>query len=98
MKTKVIFTTGIIALLIAGATYAAIQSVYLRYYNKDSKTYVYDVKISGTTTSVEFGSSRTASVTIQGGGSSAVIKTNCGDVTVKDGDNIEISNGCITVK
>ncbi|MFL5730789.1 MAG: hypothetical protein ACJ75J_14975 [Cytophagaceae bacterium] len=97
MKKKLMIFSGIF-MLMAGISFAAINSVYLRYYNKDSKTYVYDVKIGGSTSKVEFGSSRTASVTIQGGGSSAVIKTNCGDVTVKDGDNIEIKDGCITVK
>lgn len=98
MKKKLIFATGVIALMVVSFTYAAVKSVYIRYYNKDSKTYTYDVKIGGSTTKVEFGSSRTASVTIQGGGSSAVIKTNCGDVTVNDGANIEIKDGCIIVK
>ncbi len=97
MKKKLIFVTVILA-LVAGIGYSAVKSVYIRYYNKDSKTYTYDVKIGGSTTKVEFGSSRTASVTIQGGGSSAVIKTNCGDVTINDGANIEIKDGCIIVK
>ncbi len=98
MKSKVIFTAGILVLVVVSFAYAAIKSVNLRYYNKDSKTYVYNVKIGGSTNQVEFGSSRTASVTIQGGGSSAVIETNCGNVTVSDGDNIEIKDGCISVK
>ena len=82
----------------AGIAFAAVNSVYLRYYNKDSKTYVFDVKIAGSTTKVEFGSSRTASVTIEGGSETAVINCNCGSVTVKTNDNIEIVDGCVKVK
>jgi hypothetical protein len=74
MKRKLILSLSLVVLL-AGFVYSSVNSVYLRYYNKDSKTYVYDVVIGGSTTKVEFGSSRTASVTIQGGGSDAVIKT-----------------------
>ncbi len=98
MKRKLIFTTTVLSLLIIGIAYSAIKTVYIRYYNKDSKSYTFNAKIGGSTTTVEFGSSRTASVTIQGGGSTAVIETNCGNVTVKDGDNIEIKDGCISIK
>jgi hypothetical protein len=73
-------------------------SVTIRYYNKDSKTHTMKVKIAGSTKTVEFGSSRTASVTIQGGSSECVIETSCGKVTVKDGQSIEIVDGCIKVK
>jgi len=81
--------------MLVGSVAAAVT---LRYYNKDSKTYTFKVKISGSTTTVEFGGSRTASVTIQGGSEEAVITCECGDVKVKQGDNIEIKDGCITVK
>ncbi len=72
-------------------------AVTVRYYNKDSKDHVFKVKISGSTRIVEFGSSRTSSVTIQGGASECVIHCECGDVKVKGGDHITIKNGCITV-
>lgn len=73
-------------------------SVYIRYYNKDSKTYKFEVKIGGSTRTVEFGSSRTASTTIQGGGSDCEIKTECGWVKIDNNSKIEIKDGCITVK
>lgn len=72
-------------------------AVTLRYYNKDSKTHTFKVKISGSTKTVEFGSSRTASVTIQGGDEEAIIYTDCGEVKVHQGDNITIKDGCITI-
>ena len=78
MRRKITFVTSIIALLVVSFTYATINGISLRYYNKDSKTYVYDVKIGGRATKLEFGGSRTATVTIQGGSSSDVIVTNCG--------------------
>ena len=73
-------------------------SVYIRYYNKDSKTHTFKVKIAGSTKTVEFGSGRTSSVTIQGGSEEAEIETDCGWVTISDDSKIEIKDGCITVK
>jgi len=73
-------------------------NVTIRYYNKDSKTHTMTVKIAGSSKTVEFGSSRTATVTIQGGSSECVIETSCGSITVKDGATIEIVDGCIKVK
>jgi hypothetical protein len=72
-------------------------SVYIQYYNKDSKTYTFDVKIAGTMTKVEFGGSRTSSVTIQGGSSECIIYTSCGEVKLSNNVKITISNGCITI-
>jgi len=74
------------------------NAVTLRYYNKDSQTHTFPVKIAGSSKSVTFEASRTSSVTIQGGSNEAVISCNCGDVKVSGGDNIEIKDGCITVK
>jgi hypothetical protein len=87
-----------IIFLVFFVIYAASAAVSLRYYNKDSETHVFDVKIAGSSTKVEFGSSRTASVTIQGGSEEAIISCKCGDVKVKAGDNIEIEKGCVKVK
>jgi hypothetical protein len=71
--------------------------VYISYYNKDSQAYKLKVRIGGTDKEVEFDSSRTSSVTIQGGGDVCVIETKCGKVEVKDGAKIEIKDGCIKI-
>ncbi len=94
MKKKIALLSAALMLFVTTVN----AGVYIRYYNKDSKTWKFDVKIGGSTRTVEFGSSRTASVTIQGGGESAEIKTECGWVTIDDDAHIEIKNGCITVK
>ncbi|HPM33168.1 MAG TPA: hypothetical protein PLE16_01070, partial [Spirochaetota bacterium] len=63
MKKKIILLCS--ALLFSAAFLDA--AVTIRYYNKDSSTHVMKVKISGSSKTVEFGSSRTSTVTIQGG-------------------------------
>ena len=73
-------------------------NVTIRYYNKDSKKHEMKVKIAGSSKTVKFESSRTATITIQGGSSECVIETSCGKVTVKDGATIEIVDGCIKIK
>jgi len=89
------------ALLLLTALFVFIQvanaAVTLRYYNKDSKTYKFKVKIAGSTKTVEFGSSKTASVTIQGGDDECIIYTDCGEVKVTQGDKITIKDGCISI-
>lgn len=92
---KQFFAILLLAVLMTQSVQAAVS---LRYYNKDSQTHKMDVKISGSSKTVTFGSSRSSSVTIQGGSSSADIKTSCGTVTVKSGDKIEIKKGCIKIK
>ena len=94
MKKKLFLTISAILLIVTMMDAA----VTIRYYNKDSKTHTMTVKIAGSSKTVEFGSSRTASVTIQGGSSECVIETSCGSVTVKDGQTIEIVDGCIKIK
>jgi hypothetical protein len=71
--------------------------VTLRYYNKDSSSRTFNVKICGSSKKVTFQGSRTSSTTIQGC-SSATIYTSCGSIDVRNGDKIEIKNGCIKVK
>ncbi|MGD1839404.1 MAG: hypothetical protein ACFB0B_00680 [Thermonemataceae bacterium] len=73
------------------------NSVYLRYYNKDSQDHTFKVRIAGSNKEVTFKKSITSSVTIQGGASEAVIYTSCDEVTVKDKDNITIKDGCIKI-
>lgn len=93
--TKNILSLCIALLVFVGSVGAAVT---LRYYNKDSKSYTFKVKISGSSTTVTFDASKTSSVTIQGGSEEAIISCACGDVKVKQGDNVEIKDGCITVK
>ncbi|MEM6830582.1 MAG: hypothetical protein AAF551_08685 [Bacteroidota bacterium] len=88
----------LILIALVAITFSLNASVYLRYYNKDSQEWTFKVKIAGSTKEVEFGSSRTSSVTIQGGSEEAEIETECGWVTVSDDDRIEIKDGCITIK
>jgi len=79
-------------------TITSIAAVTLRYYNKDSETHTFKVKMSGSTKEVTFNKSTTSSVTIQGGADECIIYCACGEVKVKGGDNIEIKDGCIKVK
>lgn len=79
------------------SVYTAMSAITIRYYNKDSKEYTFKVKMDGSSKEVTFGGSRTASVTIQGGGRTCIIETKCGNVEIKDGANIEIKDGCIKI-
>jgi hypothetical protein len=93
--SKKFFSLFLIFAVFIGSLSAAVT---LRYYNKDSKSYTFKVKIDGSSKEVTFDASKTSSVTIQGGSTEAVITCSCGDVKVKGGDNIEIKDGCITFK
>lgn len=72
-------------------------TVYLKYYNNDSESYTFEVKIGGSTTEVDFKGSTTSSVTIQGGSEECEIKTECGWQKVEDDDKITIKDGCISI-
>jgi hypothetical protein len=75
----------------------AFAAVTVRYYNHDSKKYTWDAVCSGTHLTVTFDESRTSSTTIQGSGPCKV-SVNGSDVTLNDGDNIEIKDGKIVGK
>ena len=94
MKKKLFLS---IAVFLLAVTFMS-ANVTIRYYNKDSKEHTMSVKIAGSSKTVTFGGSRTATVTIQGGSSECVIETSCGNITVKDGASIEIKDGCIIIK
>ena len=83
-----------VAVLLCANTFAAVS---IRYYNKDSVDHKFSVKMNGSTKSVEFGKSRTATTTIQGSDKKALIMTKCGEIEVEDGARIEIKNGCIKI-
>ncbi len=70
----------------------------VRYYNKDSKTYKWEVKINGNTRTIEFRSSTTGTASVSLSGDEIEIKTECGWVTVEDGDKVIIKDGCITIE
>lgn len=74
---------------------SSIAAVTIHYYNKDSKSYTFKVKVDGVTKSVTFDASKTADVTIQCGASEVIIISACGEIKVKSGDKIEIKDGCI---
>ena len=80
---------------VAATTY---YSFTVRYHNKDSRSWTFKAKMSGSIYKVTFGSSRTSSVSFQGSGSKAVVTCECGDVEVESGDRLEIKKGCIKVK
>jgi hypothetical protein len=90
---KKLLTLAFAVLLTVSTSFAAVT---IRYYNKDSKEYTFKVKMDGSSKEVTFGGSRTASVTIQGGGTKCIISTPCGDIEIKDGANITIKDGCIS--
>ena len=75
----------------------AFAYVTVSYYNKDSKKWSFEATCSGTKYTVVFDESRTSSTTIQGSGP-CTLKTPGGDVSLKDGDKIEIKDGKITIK
>lgn len=94
MKTKLAAVTLVASLLASSAAWAAVT---VRYYNRDSRDHSWSVVCSGVKTSVTFGKSQTASVTIQGSGPCSV-KTDTGTVVLKGGEDLEIKDGRIQVK
>lgn len=94
MKTKLSAVTLVTALLAASAASAAVT---VRYYNRDSRDYTWSAVCSGVKTSVTFGHSQTASVTIQGSGP-CTVQTDAGSVVLKGGENLEIKDGKVQVK
>lgn len=93
MKKRAFLTVAILTF----AVFSAFSAVTIRYYNKDSKSHTFKVKIDGSTKEVTFDSSKTSNVTIQGGAKEVIIITSCGEIKVKDGDHIEIKDGCIKI-
>lgn len=75
-----------------------VSAFSVRYYNKDSKTYKWEVKINGNIRSIEFRSSTAGTASVSLSGDKIEIKTDCGWVTVQDGDRIVIKDGCITIE
>ena len=93
MKT---FILGIFATCFI--TTSSYSSVYIRYYNKDAKDYKFSVNIGGTMKTVDFGSSRSASVVIAGTGSECIINSLCGQMKIATNSKIIIEDGCIKIQ
>jgi hypothetical protein len=94
MKTKLSALTLVASLLASSAAWAAVT---VRYYNRDSRDYTWSAVCSGVKTSVTFGRSQTASVTIQGSGP-CTVQTGAGNVVLKGGENLDIKDGKVQVK
>lgn len=78
---------------------ANIVSAYsVPYYNKDSKTYVFEVKINGSIREIEFRASTTGTAHCPPTADIAEIKSECGWVTVKNGQKVVIKDGCLTIE
>jgi len=88
---KLIFTS----IALCAFAMSSFSAVTIHYYNKDSKSHTFKVKIDGSFKEVTFDSSKTSDVTIQGGATECIIYTSCGEVTIKAGDKLEIKDGCI---
>ncbi len=90
---KIIIST----ILCLFVTFQSLAYVTINYYNKDSKKYTWKVTMDGNTKEIIFDGSKTAAVTVQGSGKVCIIETECGKVEIKDGDKIEIKDGCIKI-
>ena len=75
----------------------AFCSVYIKYENKDSKSYTFKVRIGGMDKEVTFDNA-TSAVTIQGGDDKCVIETNCGKQEIKNDSKVIIKDGCLKVE
>ena len=76
----------------------SIASAYsVPYYNKDSKSYTFEVKINGSTREITFDGSKTSTAHCPPGADYAEIKSECGWIKVKNGQKVLIKDGCITI-
>jgi len=85
--------------LVVGALFVAspaVASVYVKYYNKDSKKHVFDATCSGSKYKVEFNASTTGAATIQGS-SPCVVTHAGGQITLEGDEKLEIKDGVIKI-
>lgn len=94
MKARLWSATLVAGLLASSAAWAAVT---VRYYNRDSRDYTWTAVCSGVRTTVSFGKSQTASVTIQGA-RPCTLQTDGGNVVLKGGEDLDIKDGRIIVK
>lgn len=67
------------------------------YYNKDSKTYTFEVRINGSTREIEFKGSTSGTAHCPPSADKCEIKTACGWVEVKNGQKVIIKDGCLSI-
>ena len=83
------------ALLMFGTIVA--QAFSVKYYNRDSKTYTWEIKVNGNLREITFNASTSGTANSPSSGDVCEIKTECGWVTVEKGQKIEIKDGCIKI-
>lgn len=83
------------AMLLFISTLASAYSV--PYYNKDSKDYTFEVKINGSTREITFKASTSGTASCPPGADYAEIKSSCGWIKVKNGQKVQIKDGCVTI-
>jgi hypothetical protein len=87
--------TILVATILFIATTHIFGAITIRYSNKDSKSLVIKFTLDGNSKEVTFAAHKTSSVTIQSSSSKCYLETKCGEIELKDGDTIEIKDGCI---
>lgn len=93
MKTKLFFMT---AMLFFVSSIASAFSV--PYYNKDSKTYTFEVRINGSTREITFNASTSGTAHCPPTADKCEIKSSCGWVEVKNGQKVVIKDGCLKIE
>ena len=83
------------ALLLFVTSMASAYSVL--YYNKDSKSYTFDVKLKGNTKKITFKGSTSGTAHCPPTANIAEIKSECGWVEVKNGQKVVIKDGCLKI-
>ena len=92
MKAKIMLLAAVLFL------FGEIASAYsVPYYNRDSKTYTFEVKINGSTREITFKGSTSGTAHCPPTADEAEIKSDCGWIKVKNGQKVEIKDGCIKI-
>jgi len=89
---KLLFAS--VALLLSATAFC---SVTVRYSNSDDKGYYMTVKIDGEEKVVKIENGTSGTVTIKGGNNACRFVTECGEIEVNDGDEIQVKGRCISV-
>lgn len=92
MKAKLLLLTFALTMV---STLASAFSV--PYYNKDSKTYTFEVKINGSVREITFNGSTSGTAHCPPMADDCEIKSACGWVKVKNGQKVIIKDGCLTI-
>jgi hypothetical protein len=92
MKAKLLMLTVVFLCL---TTVASAFSV--PYYNKDSKTYTFTVKINGSEREITFKGSTSGTAHCPPSADDCEIQSECGWVKVKNGQKVIIKDGCLKI-